>query len=73
MYPGPEILMEVGRIAIAGARLDVEMGELRHHLDRAVAYEDRTPEASSEASSAVRSTGWPMSDCSASYASRCSP
>jgi hypothetical protein len=37
MYPGPEILMQVGRIAIAGARLDVEMGELWHHLDRAVA------------------------------------
>jgi hypothetical protein len=48
MYPGPEILMEVGRIAIAGARLDVEMGELWHHLDRAVAYEDARSEFGSK-------------------------
>ena len=42
------MLMEVGRIAIAGARLDVEMGELWHHLDRTVAYEDARSEFGSK-------------------------
>jgi hypothetical protein len=50
MYPGPDVLMEVGRIAIAGARLDVQMGELWHHLDRSVSFE----EARSEFGSAQR-------------------
>jgi hypothetical protein len=33
MYPGDEVLKEVGRITIAGAQLDVWMGLLWHHLD----------------------------------------
>lgn len=36
MYPGTEILMEVGRVTIAGSRLDIQMGMLWHHLDREV-------------------------------------
>ncbi len=36
VYPGPEVLLEVGRVTIAGARLDVQMGLLWHHLDRSV-------------------------------------
>jgi hypothetical protein len=34
MYPGAEVLQEVGRVTIAGAHLDVWMGLLWHHLDR---------------------------------------
>lgn len=34
MYPGPDLLQEVGRVTIAGARLDIRMGFLWHHLDR---------------------------------------
>lgn len=33
VYPGPDMLQEVGRITIAGSRLDVQMGILWHHLD----------------------------------------
>lgn len=36
MYPGPELLQEVGRVTIAGSRLDLQMGSLWHHLDRSV-------------------------------------
>lgn len=39
MYPDPEILQEVGRITIAGSRLDIQMGYLWHHLDRGVDVE----------------------------------
>src|SRR4051794_1393328 len=39
MYPGPDILQEVGRITIAGSRLDIRMGFLWHHLDRTVPEE----------------------------------
>jgi hypothetical protein len=35
MYPGPDVLEEVGRVTIAGSRLDIQMGMLWHHLDRA--------------------------------------
>lgn len=34
MYPGEDLLQEVGRVTIAGARLDIQMGFLWHHLDR---------------------------------------
>lgn len=34
MYPGPDLLQEVGRVTIAGARLDIQMAFLWHHLDR---------------------------------------
>jgi hypothetical protein len=33
VYPGPDLLQEVGRVTIAGARLDIQMGFLWHHLD----------------------------------------
>lgn len=39
MYPGHEVLAEVGRVAIAGARLDLQAGLLWHHLDRDVPFE----------------------------------
>lgn len=39
MYPGPDLLQEVGRVTIAGSRLDVQMGLLWHHLDRRVDFE----------------------------------
>jgi hypothetical protein len=47
MYPGPDLLQEVGRVTIAGSRLDVQMGMLWHHLDRNVTLEDsrRAPAA----------------------------
>lgn len=34
MYPGLEVLQEVGRVTIAGSRLDVEAGRLWCELDR---------------------------------------
>ncbi len=40
MYPVPDVLQEVGRVTIAGSRLDVQMGMLWHHLDRRVKLED---------------------------------
>ena len=40
MYPGPEVLQEVGRITIAGSRLDLQMALLWHHLDRNVPFEE---------------------------------
>lgn len=40
MYPAPEVLQEVGRITIAGSRLDIHMGSLWHHLDRGVSLEE---------------------------------
>jgi len=36
VYPGPEVLQEVGRVTIAGSRLDIQMGLLWHHLDRTI-------------------------------------
>lgn len=36
MYPGPDLLQEVGRVTIAGSRLDLQMGFLWHHLDLTV-------------------------------------
>jgi hypothetical protein len=39
VYPGPEILQEVGRVTIAGSRLDIAMGHLWHHLDRSMPFE----------------------------------
>src|SRR4051794_12629226 len=39
VYPGPDLLQEVGRVTIAGSRLDVQMGLLWHHLDRRVDFE----------------------------------
>lgn len=40
VYPGPDVLQEVGRVTIAGSRLDVQMGMLWHHLDRSTKLED---------------------------------
>jgi hypothetical protein len=39
VYPGLDVLQEVGRVTIAGARLDVQMGFLWHYLDRSVSIE----------------------------------
>lgn len=36
MYPGLDILTELGRVTIAGSRLDIQMGMLWHHLDRSI-------------------------------------
>jgi hypothetical protein len=40
MYPGPDVLQEVGRVTIAGSRLDIQMGMLWHHLDRTTDLND---------------------------------
>jgi hypothetical protein len=32
-YPGKELLAEIGRVTVAGSRLDLWMGFLWHHLD----------------------------------------
>jgi hypothetical protein len=47
VYPAQDVLQEVGRVTIAGSRLDVQMGMLWHHLDRMVTLEKsrRTPGA----------------------------
>lgn len=36
MYPAPDVLQEVGRVTLAGSRLDIQMGILWHHLDRTI-------------------------------------
>ena len=33
MYPNEDVLLEIGRVTIAGSRLDVQMGFLWWHLD----------------------------------------
>lgn len=55
MYPGPEVLQEVGRVAIAGSRLDVQMGLLWHYLDRSVKPEDSRRASGAEQCKRVRS------------------
>jgi hypothetical protein len=40
VYPGPEVLQEVGRVTIAGSRLDIQIGMLWHHLDRTIDIND---------------------------------
>jgi hypothetical protein len=44
-YPGSELLAEIGRVTIAGSRLDLQMGFLWHHLDPTVdvVYARRSP------------------------------
>jgi len=54
MYPGPDVLMEVGRVTIAGARLDVQMGMLWHHLDQSIDLEHTRRAAGSKQSKQVR-------------------
>ena len=54
MYPGPEVLQEVGRITIAGSRLDIQMGHLWHHLDRTVPFEETRWKAGAVQSDKVR-------------------
>jgi hypothetical protein len=39
VYPAQDVLQEVGRVTIAGSRLDVQMATLWHHLDRMVTLE----------------------------------
>jgi hypothetical protein len=48
VYPGPEVLQELGRITIAGSRLDLAMAGLWHHLDRNVPYEQTRKRGGSE-------------------------
>lgn len=54
MYPGPDLLQEVGRVTIAGSRLDVQMGMLWHHLDRNVTLEDSRQAPAAEQCKRVR-------------------
>ncbi|MGK5112776.1 hypothetical protein [Geodermatophilus sp. CPCC 205506] len=54
MYPGSEVLQEVGRITIAGSRLDLAMANLWHHLDRYVPYEETRKRAGAEQDRWVR-------------------
>lgn len=48
MYPGPDVLEEVGRVTIAGSRLDIQMGILWHHLDRSVELDRARSESGSK-------------------------
>ncbi len=54
MYPGPEVLQEIGRITIAGSRLDIQMGHLWHHLDRSVPFEETRWKPGAEQAKKVR-------------------
>ncbi len=54
MYPGPEVLQEVGRITIAGSRLDLAMAHLWHYLDRNIPYEETRKRGGSEQDRWVR-------------------
>ena len=54
MYPGPDLLQEVGRVTIAGARLDFEMGLLWHHLDRSVPFQESRRASGAEQCRQVR-------------------
>jgi hypothetical protein len=54
VYPGPDVLQEVGRITIAGSRLDLAMASLWHHLDRYVPYEEARKRNGSEQDRWVR-------------------
>lgn len=54
MYPGHEVLEEVGRVTIAGSRLDLQMGELWHHLHRSVSFETTCSKPGSEHSKKIR-------------------
>lgn len=54
MYPGDEVLAEVGRVTIAGSRLDLQMGELWHHLDRSVSFETTRSKPGREQSRNIR-------------------
>ena len=55
MYPAEELLQEVGRVTIAGSRLDVQMSFLWWHLDPKQVDQVRARRASGSAQSkAVR-------------------
>jgi hypothetical protein len=54
MYPGPEVLQEVGRVTIAGSRLDLQMGLLWHHLDRKTPFEETRRKGGGEQDRQVR-------------------
>lgn len=55
VYPGPEVLQEVGRVTIAGSRLDIQMGMLWHHLDRTIDINDARRASGAEQCRHVRS------------------
>ncbi len=54
MYPGIDILQEVGRVTIAGSRLDIWMGFLWHHLERTKSEAEARRAAGSKQCKAVR-------------------
>jgi hypothetical protein len=54
VYPGPDVLQEVGRVTIAGSRLDVQVGMLWHHLDRSTELEECRRVSGREQCSRVR-------------------
>lgn len=54
MYPGEDVLLEVGRVTIAGSRLDIQMGFLWHHLDRSKDVEKCRRASGSQQCSAIR-------------------
>jgi hypothetical protein len=48
------VLQEVGRVTIAGSRLDVQMGLLWHHLDRSITLEDSRAARGAEQCNQIR-------------------
>jgi hypothetical protein len=54
MYPELDVLAEVGRVTIAGSRLDIRMGILWHHLDRDVDLDRARRSPGSEQCRSVR-------------------
>ena len=55
MYPAPQVLQELGRVTIAGARLDLQTAFLLHHLEpAAVGLEDVRAKPGSWLSSEAR-------------------
>jgi hypothetical protein len=54
VYPGSDLLEEVGRVTIAGSRLDLQLGQLWHHLDRAASFETARSKPGAQQSEKVR-------------------
>lgn len=53
MHPGAAVLAEVGHVTIAGARLDLQVSSLWHHLDRSVDADTARSRPASEQSEMV--------------------
>jgi hypothetical protein len=54
LYPGEAVLAEVGRVAIASARLDIWTGLLWHHIHPAIGEAEARRESSSKQVRAIR-------------------